>query len=117
MSNSGTLTSRLLVILYAIAIVAIGSYPIQREYGSVYNYIKKKTSELLGGIDEGDNSWKIEVPRYVERTTVTPRRLVSSTRRKATREADIKLSEDEEQMDTHTARERTGLKNLLEDIE
>jgi hypothetical protein len=33
---------RLLVILYAAGIVAIGAYPIQREFGSVYNFLDIK---------------------------------------------------------------------------
>jgi hypothetical protein len=40
--NEVGLGKRLIVILYAAGIVAIGAYPIQREFGSVYNFLDIK---------------------------------------------------------------------------
>ncbi len=51
-SGSGSaevgLGKRLIVILYAAGIVVIGAYPIQREFGSVYNFLDIKFRQYAG---------------------------------------------------------------------
>lgn len=42
---------RLLIILYGLGIVAIGSYPIQREHGSVMAFVKKQTTAFANSSD------------------------------------------------------------------
>lgn len=45
-NDSGSLGARLLIIIYAASLVAIGAYPIRREYGSVVNFLRKEAAEL-----------------------------------------------------------------------
>lgn len=37
-----SLGTRLLIMLYGLGIVLIGAYPIQREYGGVFTFLRKK---------------------------------------------------------------------------
>ena len=41
-ASSGRLGARLLIIVYSAGIVLLGHYPIQKEYGSFWNFIDKK---------------------------------------------------------------------------
>jgi hypothetical protein len=41
-TSSGSLGARFLIILYSAGIVMLGLYPIQREYGSFWNFVDKK---------------------------------------------------------------------------
>ena len=45
-SSHGHLGVRLLIILYALGIVAIGAYPIQKQYGGIVEFLKQQTFGL-----------------------------------------------------------------------
>lgn len=44
--DDGKLGARLLIILYALGIVIVGAYPLQREYGGVWEFISKEYESL-----------------------------------------------------------------------
>lgn len=46
-NKSGGIGARLLIIIYAAAIVAIGIYPIKQEYGSFEQFVKKELPSWL----------------------------------------------------------------------
>ena len=46
--SEGSLGARLLVIAYGVALVAIGAYPIQQEYGGVFEFLSQKSTEYFG---------------------------------------------------------------------
>lgn len=50
---TGSLSARLLIILYGLGIVAIGAYPIQREHGGILNYLSSQSSAFASeGLSE-----------------------------------------------------------------
>jgi hypothetical protein len=52
-------------MIYAAALIAIGVYPIQREYGSVSEFIRRQTSRFVPGtvLPKGDSLDKLRVKR------------------------------------------------------
>ncbi len=46
----GTWGARILIIIYAAALVLIGSYPIKREYGSVLEFLRKQSRSWAGDL-------------------------------------------------------------------
>ncbi len=56
-----TFWTRLLIILFALGVVVLGSQPFQNKYGGVFNYIKHKTAQIakdspLQGLTMGGGS-------------------------------------------------------------
>lgn len=46
--TEGGLFARLLIILYALGLVAIGAQPIQKEYGSFTEFLRQKSQAVAG---------------------------------------------------------------------
>ena len=46
--SSGSSGARLLIIIYGLALVAIGAHPIQKEYGGIVEYFSRKTRAFAG---------------------------------------------------------------------
>jgi hypothetical protein len=51
--KDGNLWSRIAVILFALAIVAIGLQPIQREHGGLLRFLNKKTTAFANSLKQG----------------------------------------------------------------
>lgn len=43
-NERGNIWFRLLIIVYALGIIAIGAYPIQKRYGGIWGYIHKQSN-------------------------------------------------------------------------
>lgn len=59
--EKGGFWARVLIIAYGLGIVALGSYPFQRQYGGVVNYLKQQSLALAG---EGRRPAAMQSPRY-----------------------------------------------------
>lgn len=43
-NERGSFWLRLIIIVYALGIIAIGAYPIQKKYGGIWGYIHKQSN-------------------------------------------------------------------------
>ena len=100
-SPRGSVGARILIIVYGAALVAIGLYPIRREYGSFSRFLKVQTGGLVSDVNLEKLRVKRPMPSGAEQREL-----------KSKREAYARESK-EQQLDRLTKDDKTQLESLL----
>lgn len=101
MSQKAGIGARILIILYGAALVALGMYPIQREYGSMSAFLKRQFAAVMPNGSLEDLKVKRPLPTGAEKRKL-----------KAAR-ARLIDPDDQKEMDRLTQSDRLQLDNLL----